>query len=117
MHSRILLAFCVVAGLSCGGSDRASAPAQSTADVYTPGNIFSPPTAGPISVGGTVFFHITKAADGMGHNVLFRHSVAGAPADIPVVADTVVSRQFNTRGTFAYDCLVHPGMTGEVVVQ
>jgi plastocyanin len=96
--------------------DEPVAPNDDVVDVYTPGSIFSPPTA-EISVGGTVRFHMARAPDGDGHNAIFSKAVPGAPDDINVVADTVVSRVFTTRGTFGYICTVHPGMAGEVVVQ
>ena len=87
---------------------------MTTVDVFTPGNVFSPYSS-TIAVGGTVRFNIAGAADG--HNVIFDKSVTGAPADINLVVSAVVSRTFNTRGTFKYDCTVHPGMSGQVIVQ
>lgn len=80
-------------------------------DVFTPGNVFSPFNT-VIPVGTTVRFNIA----GDQHNVIFG-SVAGAPANVNVVQNVVVSRTFTTRGTFPYDCTVHPGMSGQVVVQ
>lgn len=85
---------------------------DNSADVTTSGLVFSPPVA-YIDIGGTVRFAIY----GDDHNVIWDPSVLGAPADIQIVRDTVVSRTFNTRGTFPYDCTLHPGMSGEVVVQ
>ena len=89
-------------------------PPSATFDVFTPGNVFSPFST-TISVGGTVTFHISGSPEG--HNVIFGKSTQGAPADINVVISATVARTFNTRGTFSYDCTVHPGMTGQVVVQ
>ena len=109
-----VLAFVVV--VAACNDDEPSAPNDDVVDVFTPGSIFSPPTA-EISLGGTVRFHMTRAPDGDGHNAIFSKVVPGAPEDINVVADTVVSRVFNTRGTFGYICTVHPGMVGEVIVQ
>ena len=80
-------------------------------DVYTPGNVFSPFST-VIAAGGTVRFNIS----GDQHNVIFS-AVTGAPANVNVVQNIVVSRTFTTRGTFPYDCTVHPGMSGQVVVQ
>jgi plastocyanin len=82
------------------------------ADVFTPGLVFSPFSI-TIVAGGSVRFHIT----GDDHNVIFNPTVPGAPPDINVVKDQTVSRTFNTRGTFPYDCTVHPGMSGEIVVR
>ena len=39
-----------------------------------------------------------------------------APSDIPDRSNTTVDRTFNTAGTFGYDCGLHPGMSGTVVV-
>ena len=103
-----------VAVIGCGGSDAPTTPPPgggTTAEVFTPGNTFSPFST-TIAVGASVRFNIT----GVPHNVIFA-SVAGAPADINLVSNVVVTRTFNTRGTFPYDCTVHPGMSGQVVVQ
>jgi plastocyanin len=50
------------------------------------------------------------------HNVTFR-SATGAPADIPNNASATVARPFPTAGDFNYDCSLHAGMTGKVVVR
>jgi plastocyanin len=51
------------------------------------------------------------------HNVMFG-SAPGAPANIPNSSpNTTVSRQFNTAGTFPYDCNLHAGMVGTVIVR
>jgi Plastocyanin len=108
MRRLVAIALCLAA--ACG-SDSVVPPVGTTVDVYTPGNVFSPFST-VIPVGGTVRFNIS----GDQHNVIFS-SVAGAPANVNVVQNVVVSRTFTTRGTFAYDCTVHPGMSGQVVVQ
>jgi plastocyanin len=100
---------------ACAGDDNVIAPVDDVVDVYTPGAVFTPFTA-EISAGGTVRFHMARASDGDGHNAIFSKAVPGAPEDVNIVADTVVSRVFATRGTFGYICTVHPGMAGEVVV-
>ena len=109
-----VLAFAIV--VAACNDDEPVAPSGEVVDVFTPGELFTPPTA-EIGVGGTVRWHMSLASDGLGHNAIFSKVVPGAPADINVVADTVVSRVFMTRGTFGYICTVHPGMVGEVVVQ
>ena len=75
-----------------------------------PGFSFAPFTA-TIPVGGTVVFDFPSEE----HNVIFNR-VTGAPNDIQVVTNARVSRTFNVVGRFPYDCTIHPGMSGEVVV-
>ena len=110
MRRFVLIAACLAA--ACG-SDVAVTPkgGPAPADVFTPGNVFSPFST-IIAVGGTVRFNIS----GDQHNVIFG-AVTGAPANVNVVQNVVASRTFTTRGTFPYDCTVHPGMSGQVVVQ
>lgn len=102
---------------ACSGSKDATAPANggtpgvTTVDVFTPGNNFSPPFV-TIGVGSTVRFNIT----GVAHDVTFQ-TVTGAPASIPVTTSQTISRTFNTKGIFPYDCFTHPGMSGSVTVQ
>lgn len=106
---RVAVLGAIAAALVACGSDPAN-PAD-TNDVHTPGTVFSPPSL-TIEQGEEVLFHI----QGEDHNVDF-DPVAGAPADIPTVGDTTVSRTFATVGTFPYACTVHANMTGEIVVQ
>lgn len=110
---RLLLMMAILL-TGCGGGSDAPPTGTTTGsvDVFTPGNTFSPFSA-VIAVGGTVNFNIS----GTPHNVIFSRTVTGAPADINVVNNVVVARTFSTRGTFPYDCTVHPGMSGQVVVQ
>jgi len=67
----------------------------------------------PRNVGTTVPWKIT----GVAHDVTFSTSIAGTPASIPVTTNAVISRTFNTKGSFPYDCRTHPGMSGNVTVQ
>jgi plastocyanin len=118
MFIRIACTCFLVAVLAgCAASDSATAPATpTTVDVFTTGDSFSPFSV-VIPVGSTVRFNIAQAPDGTGHNVIFAASPAGAPANINVVTDTLIARTFAVSGTFSYSCTVHPGMTGEIVVQ
>ena len=81
-----------------------------TATVFMPGNAFSPFNV-TIHLGGTVKWEFPAEQ----HDVTFV-KVAGAPADITVRSSTTVSRVFSALGTFSYECMVHPGMTGQVTV-
>jgi len=83
----------------------------STASVIaTATNQFTPASV-DISVGGTVTWTFQAVA----HNVTFA-SGGGAPTNIGNSTNTDVSRTFNTAGTFTYDCTLHGGMTGTVIV-
>ncbi len=83
----------------------------STAAVYMLPQSYSPVQT-DIAVGGTVQFVFPS----LGHNVFF-NAMAGAPADIPgEVSNQTVLRTFGTAGSFVYNCTIHPGMTGTIVV-
>ena len=76
------------------------------AEVFTPGNLH-------VAVGQVVTFTFGALA----HNVFFA-AQAGVPADIPGTnANTSVTRQFDTQGTFTYTCHIHPQMHGTITVQ
>ena len=84
----------------------------SSAPVYMLPSAYSP-TITDISQGGTVQFVFPSLA----HNVFFNATPAGAPADIPgEVSNQTVSRTFATKGSFVFNCTIHPGMTGTIVV-
>jgi plastocyanin len=112
----VIAVTCLWVGMSgCSKSDGPTDPGNpgngTTVDVFTPGLVFSPSFLS-VAVGTTVRFNIT----GVAHDVTFQ-SVTGAPQSIPVTTNQVVSRQFNAKGTFPYDCRTHPGMSGSVTVQ
>jgi uncharacterized protein YjdB len=71
---------------------------------------FAPPLV-EISLGGTVTWSFASLA----HNVTF-DAGQGAPANISTSTNTQVSRAFPNAGTFTYQCTLHGGMTGSVVV-
>src|SRR5207253_6832212 len=107
----IVVAACMVV-VACGGdSSGTTTPPTGTAVVSMPGFTFTPFTT-TISVGGTVSFDFPAEP----HNVIFQ-KVTGAPSDIPQTTSRSVSRTFTVAGTFPYDCLIHPGMSGVVVVK
>jgi plastocyanin len=78
-----------------------------------PGNSFSPFSL-TIKVGQSVAWVFPRDA----HNVIFPRLANGQanPLDILPTTNQVVIRTFATAGTFAYDCTLHAGMRGEVIV-
>lgn len=107
--------------LSCGSDSSASTapppPTTKTFDVATFGETFLP-TSITIAAGDSVRFTFSVAADNLGHNVLFKPRITGAPPDIPTeVRSGTRTLGFMTKGEFNYVCDLHGGMTGVVIVQ
>lgn len=108
----------LVALAACGGGystgptgDPNPVPAA-TVDA-TPSIAFTPSRV-VLTRGGTVTFRFGATA----HNVYFDNAPAGAPANITGAhSNESVTLTFGTAGTYAYDCHIHPGMSGSVVVQ
>jgi len=101
------------------GEGGMSATVENAAGSSTPGcepDCFIPSTV-VITVGGTVTWENT---DTMAHT-----SSSGTPADGPdgvfdsslVMAGASFSHTFDSAGTFDYFCMVHPWMTGTVIVE
>ena len=90
-----------------GGAPPMTATVNATStDTFTPANV-------AVAVGGTVTFTFGEVA----HNVFFDNAPAGAPDAIPGAnANMSQTRTFTTPGTFEYNCHIHPGMKGTVVV-
>lgn len=97
-----------------GGMTTSPTPPSATATVQaTPANQFTPGTVN-LLVGGTVAFEFGT----VGHNLFFDNAPAGAPANITAATSNAsVTRTFPTAGRFVYNCHIHPGMTGTIVVQ
>ena len=105
---------CVVVA-ACGGDATGPGSTNKTVDIYTIGDAFSP-FFESVAVGDTVRWNFSGGSDGAGHNVRFT-TTPGAPANINVLKTGTASRVFTTKGDFLYDCDVHPGMRGEVIVK
>lgn len=88
------------------------APAGTTATVQATTNQQFTPAQVDITAGGTVTWQFSTLT----HNVTFTGTAAGTPANIPDTFSASVSRSFTTAGTFAYQCTIHSGMNGTVVV-
>ena len=72
---------------------------------------FTPPT-----VVVTRNASVTFSFGALNHSVNFR-ATSGAPANVPVTVNGAVARSFPSAGDFSYDCGVHAGMSGKVVVR
>jgi plastocyanin len=86
---------------------------QPTATVNATASSTFTPLQVDITVGGTVTWQF---AAGTAHNVNFQGSATGKPANIPDSQGTSVARTFTAAGTFPYECTLHVGMTGTVIV-
>ncbi len=88
-------------------------PAGGAARTITTPNLTFAPASLTIDAGDVVTWQFSEAR----HNVTF---LAGAPTggSIPDQAPgNAVSRTFPTPGTFAYECTIHTGMNGTVIVR
>ena len=122
--SRLLAPLMIAVLGACGGGYSPTAPKDPTdptdptpvaeatvqatpSEQFTPGRI-------NLTVGGTV----TYAFGSLAHNVFFDNAPTGAPDNITAPSSNKsVTLTFNTKGTYVYNCHIHPGMQGTVVVQ
>jgi plastocyanin len=89
-----------------------SPPASSGRTINALPSIAFSPDSIRVAVGDTVTFAFGSVA----HNVFFDR-VAGAPGDIAGVnTNTSTTRVFTAAGRYAYECHLHAGMRGTVVV-
>jgi plastocyanin len=86
-------------------------PAAASVVAGDANNTFTPPT---LVVARNA--NVTFTFGALQHNVTFG-AATGAPANIPNTTAASLVRTFTTAGDFAYDCTLHAGMTGKVVVR
>lgn len=107
----VIASLASIVGCSDSTSPTEGPPPGAASVTATTGQQFTPATV-RVATGGVV----TWVFQSLGHNVTF-DGTAGAPEDIGGVnSNTSIARTFNTNGTFAYHCTIHPGMTGTVQV-
>jgi len=114
---RVFVCAALVLAAACGSDNGSTTPTShnKTVDVFTLSSAFSPNFV-QISQGDTIRFNIVPASNGEGHDVTF-DATPGAPASIKVTLNGIITRVFSSKGTFHYNCFVHPGMSGDIVVQ
>lgn len=88
-------------------------PQPSPSASVTMGAASFSPTSVTITRSGTVTWNNTS---GITHNVTFAPTT-GAPSNIDDHSSGSNQRTFGTVGTFNYNCTLHGGMNGSVVVQ
>jgi plastocyanin len=103
-----------VASSTPTGTEGATATTEATSTatgqaVQAPIASFTLPSL-TVSVGTTVTW---SNQDGVGHTA----TAADGEFDSGTITDGTYSHTFEAAGTFAYACLIHPSMTGEIVVQ
>jgi plastocyanin len=109
----VLLGACSDSTTTVDGPSATPTPPAATAEVAATPTITFTPNSVRVLAGGTVTFDF----GGVAHNVYFDDAPAGAPANITGEnKNTSHSLTFSTPGTFTYNCHIHPGMRGTVVV-
>jgi plastocyanin len=88
-----------------------SLPAAGSVAAGNADQTFTPPTL-VVARNATV----TYTFGALAHNVSFR-TAAGAPTNIPTSTASSITRTFPAAGDFTYDCTLHAGMTGTVLVR
>jgi len=121
-RGNVWIAVALISAAACGGS-------SSTGNQQ--GN--TPPLPGGISVTNDVYNPTTKTvasgatvqwswntcvSDGYSTQTCYLHSVTFDDGQTsPTQDEGSYSRSFATAGTYNYHCLVHPTMTGSIIVQ
>jgi plastocyanin len=98
--------------LALVGCSDSTDPGDGNSVSMTSSNTFSPSS---VTIAATEAVTWTNGS-GIAHNVTFGQ-VTGAPANVPDFTAGSASRTFPTAGTFPYQCTIHAGMTGQVIVE
>jgi plastocyanin len=118
----VWIAVALISAAACGGSSptgnlNGNTPPPPngisvTNDVYNP-------TSKTVAVGATVQWSWnTCVTDGYSTQTCYNHSVTFDDGQSSTTQDQgSYSRSFATAGTYNYHCLVHPTMTGSIIVQ
>ncbi|MBC7841915.1 MAG: hypothetical protein H7099_06370 [Gemmatimonadaceae bacterium] len=88
-----------------------SLPVAATVTAGNADQTFTPPTV-IVARNASVTFDFGA----LQHNVTFRVA-SGAPASVPSSTNASIARSFPSAGDFRYDCSLHAGMTGAVIVR
>ena len=108
---RHLLVGVLLTGGAVACSESTSAGGGTTVSVQ---NNFFDPASVTVAVGQAVTW--VWNSGGSTHNVIFLAPDV-SPANCPTQGSGNCTRTFGTAGTFNYQCTIHPGMSGRVVVQ
>lgn len=127
--SRLICSFLLVGASACGGSDPVTPPPPPPAcpanTICMTGALFyTTPATTPTSLTAAVNAPVAWLnGSGVVHNVTFGNPSAalqvgtGGSGNITEHSSGTNSRQFNATGTQTFQCTLHNGMTGSVVVQ
>jgi plastocyanin len=117
LSSAAVLLVSFIAGCGDSGPTDSTPSSKNTiVDIFTIADSFSP-TFATLAVGDTARWNFSGGSDGLGHNVRFNPRTASTPLDINVLKTGTATRVFTAKGNYKYDCDVHPGMKGEVIVE
>ena len=87
-----------------GNLPNSASVSTTSGDIFTPSNVL-------IGIGGQVTWTFGPTT----HNVTF--STAGSPSNIAATYSTSDTRTFPQAGNFSYNCTLHAGMSGQVMVR
>lgn len=103
----------VVAGDPCFHAfDNRPAPSSGSTSHVTLGDCVFTPTVNRVAVGATVTW---RNGSSQAHEVVGSNMTWGAHDKLLEPSDTI-GWTFETAGVYGYSCMIHPGMTGVVVV-